>query len=1525
MRALRSWRPLLLVSLSVGVMAANCNPNTTGEGEDTDAGPALLCVSDNDCGSGSVCRAGECRIRPPERDASTDTPDAGGQGDGGEGADAAVPMGILEARPDDTVEFGGQRLGIPVERRVFFVNVGDAPLTIFVIALDDNASGEFTATPLGNMNVTLNPLDELDVTVTHTPLDGEADTAQLKAVHSGAGGGIASVELVAEFKGVPAISLTNEIEVLYPNAVALDLGAVPMGAENDTTLFVRNQGSSDSVLTLTGIQLTPDNVGFSLIHPDVADGVLSAFIGRCPNGPQDCPAGFDTCTNGICVDDTGTPPDTFPIQVRFAPTTLGDASATLTVLHGSGADAAQTNVSLSARGIAGQLALTPSMLMFAETFVGRVYQADATVSNVGEAPTALTGLALAGDPSFTLVGAPPNVTLQPGDDVVLTFQFTPTAPGTVDAQATILHDGTEPLVLALSGVAALEPEILLPADLPFGGVYVGTSASRQVSIRNGGPGVLHIQSISVEGPQAGRFTISPTSFPDPLDPLLDVDATEPAYVVNVSYHPEEPLTAVNDTAALVIVSNDPDNTRAEVPLSGLAIQPVIVAQPTSLDFQSVRQGTTSISQLISVRNNGFGTLMINDVTLPQGSPFTVTPDRPLPALLSLSGPPLELSVTFTPATQGAHTDNLVITSSDEASPSLVVSLLGTGVQGQISVSPTQLLFPEVFIGRPAQATVTVTNTGDASLTLQGVTMEGSTAFTLAAGAASATLQPQGSTTLTFQFLPTDPGPVTGRALVAHDSGAAIPVDLSGTGRLEPTIVVPTSLSFGERYVGTSATLPLSIRNQGPGELRILSILLEGPGAARFTLSPTTFADPLQPLANGNDPTPNFEINVAYHPQAPVTGTTDAATVVILSDDPDNGRVEVPVSGTAVQPDIVVQPSLVNFDVVTVDVAASPQIINVYNDGPGTLVITDVSLPSGTPFSMTVLGSLPASLQFGSPPLQIEVGFTPPAAVPYSATVTITSNDGAVPTTEVTLIGSGRPCPSVPGTSFTQVGASCTYACLTDYWDLDGDLNTANSNGCEYGCVFQGGLDVPDDGFVDFNCDGIDGDPDDAVFVSPSGVDGAPGTRTQPLSSVEEALTLAAGSGRDVYIAQGSYGVDGTLSVVNGVSLYGGFSQDFATRSNSAISELLVNSATAVLAQDITGATVLDRLSVVGTDAATGSAYGVRAINSPGLVLNQCTVEAGRGAVGGAGSSVAGTATVGGNGGQGQEGCEDSGGFCSGCSQPQGGGEGSSVCGMPGGGGGSARKDGNYGNAGAQGAGGTPAGAGTPPHQGNWEPTVQYRGTNGANGSPGAEGSPGSPSYAASGYSPSNGQTGDTGSPGAGGGGGGGGGGGESDCNSYGGGGGGGGGGGCGGAPGTGGRSGGGSFAVYLWASNVSITSCTLRTRGGANGGDGGTGQVGGDGGRGGRRSDTSNAGNPYGGSNEQDDGSNGGRGGDGGKGGRGGHGGGGAGGPSVGVLVAGGATPALGTNTFSLGTAGSGGSSLGNDGPTGVRADVHSP
>src|SRR5690606_6464582 len=123
---------------------------------------------------------------------------------------------------------------------------------------------------------------------------------------------------------------------------------------------------------------------------------------------------------------------------------------------------------------------------------------------------------------------------------------------------------------------------------------------------------------------------------------------------------------------------------------------------------------------------------------------------------------------------------------------------------------------------------------------------------------------------------------------------------------------------------------------------------------------------------------------------------------------------------------------------------------------------------------------------------------------------------------------------------------------------DGDLNTSGSNGCEYACTVQSDVDHPDPDNIDTNCDGIDGNIDGAIFVSPLGSDAATGTIAAPLRSIPLAIARANTSDKDVYVAGGTYALNTTINLENGVSIFGGFSAtDWGVRGENHVSQINV--------------------------------------------------------------------------------------------------------------------------------------------------------------------------------------------------------------------------------------------------------------------------------------------------------------------------------------------------------------------------------
>jgi hypothetical protein len=482
--------------------------------------------------------------------------------------------------------------------------------------------------------------------------------------------------------------------------------------------------------------------------------------------------------------------------------------------------------------------------------------------------------------------------------------------------------------------------------------------------------------------------------------------------------------------------------------------------------------------------------------------------------------------------------------------------------------------------------------------------------------------------------------------------------------------------------------------------------------------------------------------------------------------------------------------------------------------------------------------------------------------------------------------------------------TCANQCAPTYVDLDANPG----NGCE---CRNTDPDEPDLLGRDTNCDGVDGVRARSIFVSSrSGNDGNPGTPDLPKRTINAGIAAASAQRLAVIVSAGFY--DETVTLASGVGVYGGYDHERGWSRSIANSTVIRGGATAVVGDSLNAALELQLLIVQAADAggAGESSYAARISRSAGAVtFRGCTLTAGRGGPGTAGSS----------GGRGADG--GGGGTASG---PNPGGGGSSACGVPGGAGGrgvSGTNNGNRGNNGGAVPGGGTAGSGGSPGSSGGGCCSTSNGTNGSNdaggGGGGGNGSNGNAAPALGAmradnalYVPPSSGAGGNGAPGGGGGGGGSGGGDRSGCpfgcgNDTSGGGGGGGGGGCGGTAGTGGTGGGGSIVVSAHASTVRLIDTRMNA---SNGG------IGGSGGNGGGGGSPGGAGGGAGGGGAAGDGA---RGAGGGAGGAAGGGAGGSGGPSVCVLYVGSA-PSLESSSCNRAGGGSGGN--GGLAGTGARA-----
>lgn len=212
--------------------------------------------------------------------------------------------------------------------------------------------------------------------------------------------------------------------------------------------------------------------------------------------------------------------------------------------------------------------------------------------------------------------------------------------------------------------------------------------------------------------------------------------------------------------------------------------------------------------------------------------------------------------------------------------------------------------------------------------------------------------------------------------------------------LKPDILVsPSSIDFGDVEVGWTSNWPITLSNVGTSNLQINGISLTGSSDMRQTNNcPQTLA-----------PQGTCTINAIFNP---TTGGPAAATISVISNDPDEGTININLRGNGiVVPDIT---GMVMGGTMVVGIGSSQsQRINVWNQGGGNLHISNVTLSGPSEFIITentCTGTL------SPPPLgnscYIKVTFTPTNIYLVNATVSVQSNDPDEPVVNFNLAGRG---------------------------------------------------------------------------------------------------------------------------------------------------------------------------------------------------------------------------------------------------------------------------------------------------------------------------------------------------------------------------------------------------------------------------------------------------------------------------------------------------------------------------------------
>jgi hypothetical protein len=277
--------------------------------------------------------------------------------------------------------------------------------------------------------------------------------------------------------------------------------------------------------------------------------------------------------------------------------------------------------------------------------------------------------------------------------------------------------------------------------------------------------------------------------------------------------------------------------------------------PTSLTFGDQYVLTTSSAQNVTLSNIGSVALSLSNITASGDFAQTNNCGSSVAA-----GASCTISVTFTPTQTGLRNGTLSVSDNAPGSPQ-TVSLSGNGVAAAVKLNPTSLTFATQVIGTPSPTKkVTLTNTGNATLTITSIAPTGSNAGDFpVTNTCGGSVAPGGKCTISVVFNPTGKDTRTAAVTItdnALDSPQSIPLSGSGT----YVMLSPNKWNFGNQKVGTqSAPKVFTMTNTGPSTLNIVSILRGGNNPPDFQQIHTCVAT----LAPGA----NCKIKVTFKPKA----------------------------------------------------------------------------------------------------------------------------------------------------------------------------------------------------------------------------------------------------------------------------------------------------------------------------------------------------------------------------------------------------------------------------------------------------------------------------------------------------------------------------------------------------------------------------------------------------------------------------------------------------------------------------------
>ncbi|HZL25879.1 MAG TPA: choice-of-anchor D domain-containing protein [Acidobacteriaceae bacterium] len=403
-----------------------------------------------------------------------------------------------------------------------------------------------------------------------------------------------------------------------------------------------------------------------------------------------------------------------------------------------------------------------------------------TLTNTGTATLTISGTPVLGGTNptaFAMTATTCGSSLAPNASCTVTLTFT--APGVGSYRATVtISDNVagSPQTVALmgTGTAVATPALSVSSLAAFSVASGSTSAAQTLTLTNTGTATLTISGTpALGGASPTAFAMTATTCGSSLAPNASCTVTLTFTAPGVA----------NYSATLTITDNAAGSPQT-VALNGTGTAvpaPTLAFSPGGLTFTATNVGTTSASQSVAITNNGNAALTISSIALSGGTPSAFAQTNNCGSSVA-ANTSCSIYVTFTPGTTGPLSSSVVVTDNATGSPQSF-SVSGTGVAPTASLSGSSLIFTSVPNTTTASQSITLTNTGGATLNISGITLGGTNTSNFAeTTTCGTTLAAAANCSISVTFTPTASTSYSASIGIADNAtGSPQSISLIGTG------------------------------------------------------------------------------------------------------------------------------------------------------------------------------------------------------------------------------------------------------------------------------------------------------------------------------------------------------------------------------------------------------------------------------------------------------------------------------------------------------------------------------------------------------------------------------------------------------------------------------------------------------------------------------------------------------------------------------------------------------------------------